>query len=258
MQSSWQASDAHMARALRFGIWMFPTNLVKARPQVKIIAFISVFGAYWLALPWMLTVWGIPSRVFAVSYIVLAALLWGLKGGLLVALVNIPVVNILFKVLGIDNIAPVIAPIITLSLAALVGRLTDLRLALEAQYVRSSQAEQALQAYQQHLEVMVQERTAELAAANQLLQREVDERQRTEAALRDSEERYRHLVENINDVIYATDAQGVLTYVSPAIEAQSGYTPAELIGHRFADYVYWEDRQRILQQFEQRLAGHLA
>ena len=36
--------------------------------------------------------WGMPSRVFAVSYIVLAALLWGLKGGLLVALVNIPVV----------------------------------------------------------------------------------------------------------------------------------------------------------------------
>ena len=246
-----------MARALWFGIWMFPTNLVKARPRVKIVTFISVFGAYWLILPWLITIWGMPSRVFAVSYIVLAALLWGLKGGLLVALVNIPVVNILLKVLGIENIAPVIAPIITLSLAALVGRLTDLSLALEAQYVRSSQAEQALQAYQQHLEHVVQERTAELAAANQLLQREVDERQRTEAALRDSEEQYRHLVENINDVIYATDVQGILTYVSPAVEAQSGYTPAELIGHRFADYVYWEDRQRILQQFAQRLAGHL-
>jgi PAS domain S-box-containing protein len=247
-----------MARALRFGIWKFPTNLVKARPQVKIATFISVFGAYWLAFPWMITIWGMPSRVFAVSYIVLAALLWGLKGGLLVAVVNIPAVNILLKVLGVENIAPVIGPIITLSLATLVGRLTDLSLALEAQYVRSSRAEQALQAYQQHLEHMVQERTAELAAANQLLQREVDERQRTEAALRDSEEQYRHLVENINDVIYATDVHGVLTYVSPAVEAQSGYTPAELIGHRFADYVYWEDRQRILQQFEQRLAGHLA
>ena len=216
-----------MARALRSGTWLVPTHLVKASPWVKIVAFASVFGAYWLAIPWMLTVWGMHSRVFAVSYIVLAALLWGLKGGLLIALVNIPVVNILFKVLGIENIAPVIAPIITLSLAAIVGRLTDLSLALEAQYVRSSQAEQALQAYQQHLEHVVQERTAELAAANQLLQREVEERQRTEVALRDSEEQYRHLVENINDVIYAMDAQGVLTYVSPAVEAHSGYTPAE-------------------------------
>jgi PAS domain S-box-containing protein len=236
---------------------VFPTNLVKASPQVKIVAFTSVFGAYWLAFPWMLTTWGMPSRVFAVSYIVLAALLWGLKGGLLVAVVNIPVVISLLKVLGVENVAPVIAPLFTLCLAALVGRLTDLSLALEAQYRRSSQAEQALHTYQQHLAHMVQERTAALAAANQLLQREVAERQRTEAALRDSEEQYRHLVENINDVIYATDTQGVLTYVSPAVEAQSGYTPAELLGQKFAAYVYWEDRQRILQQFEQRLAGHL-
>jgi PAS domain S-box-containing protein len=163
----------------------------------------------------------------------------------------------LLKVLGIENIAPVIAPIITLSLAALVGRLTDLRLALEAQYLRSIQAEQALQAHQQHLEHMVHERTVELAAANQWLQREISERQRTEAALRSSEEQYRHLVENINDVIYATDAEGMFTYLSPAVEAQSGYTPAELIGHTFADYVYQEDRPRILNQFEKLLSGHL-
>ena len=140
--------DGHMARTWRFNIWKFPTNLVKASPQVKIVAFTCVFGAYWLAFPWMLTTWGMHSRVFAMSYIILAALLWGLKGGLLIALVIIPVVNILFKVLGVENIAPVIAPIITLSVAALVGRLTDQSLALEAQYVRSNQAEQALQAYQ--------------------------------------------------------------------------------------------------------------
>ncbi|HSX80822.1 MAG TPA: PAS domain S-box protein, partial [Candidatus Saccharimonadia bacterium] len=112
-------------------------------------------------------------------------------------------------------------------------------------------------AHQQQLEHVVQERTSELAAANQFLQREISERQRTEAALRSSEERYRHLIENINDVIYATDAQGVFTYLSPAVEAQSGYTPADLIGHGFGDYVYQEDRQRILQQFEKLLAGHL-
>ena len=256
-ESYWQASNVHMSKALWFCTCMSPINLVKASPRAKIVVFVSVFGAYWLFFPWMLRLWGMPSRVFAVSYIVLAALLWGLKGGLLVALVNIPVVISLLKVLGVENIAPIIAPIITLSLAAIVGRLTDLSLALETQYARSSQAEQALQASQQHLEHVVQERTSELTAANQLLQREVTERQRTEVALRSSEERYRHLVENINDVIYATDAQGVFTYLSPAVEAQSGYTPAEIIGHVFADYVYQEDRQRILQQFEKLLAGHL-
>jgi hypothetical protein len=114
---------------------------VKASPGVKIVAFISVFGAYWLSFPWMLRLWGMPSHVFALSYLILAALFWGLKGGLLVALANIPVAISLLKVLGIENIAPVIAPIITLSLAAIVGRLTDLRLALEDQYMRSRQAE---------------------------------------------------------------------------------------------------------------------
>src|SRR5712691_4534614 len=178
-ESYWQASNVNMSKALRFCTYISPTHLVQASPWVKIVAFASVFGAYWLSFPWMHTVWGMPSRVFALSYIVLAALLWGLKGGLLVALVNIPVVISLLKVLGIENVASVIAPIITLSLAAIVGRLTDLSLAFEAQYVRSSQAEQALQAHQQQLEHVVQERTSELAAANQFLQREISERQRT-------------------------------------------------------------------------------
>jgi signal transduction histidine kinase len=160
-----------MARAWRFSPWFVPTNLVKASPRVKMVAFTSVFGAYWLALPWMVTLWGMPSRVFAASYIVLAALLWGLKGGLLVALVNIPVVISLLKVLGIEYIGGVIAPIITLSLAAIVGQLTDLSLALEAQYGRSRQAEQALQTSQQYLEHVVQERTAALENRNAELAR---------------------------------------------------------------------------------------
>jgi PAS domain S-box-containing protein len=252
------ASDMHLPRAP----WLCRvpplTTLVKVRPRGKMLAFTSVFGAYWLAFPWMLEAWGMASRVFALSYIVLAALLWGLKGGMLIALVNMPIVWGLLTLLRVDYVGGPIGPLMTLSLAAIVGRLTDLSLALEAQYEQSRQAEQALQAYRQNLERVVQERTAHLARANQLLQREGDERQRIEAALRDSEEQYRQLVENINDVIYATDAEGVITYVSPAVEAQSGYTPAEIIGRVFADFVYREDRPHILQQFAHLLAGHLA
>lgn len=97
------------------------------------------------------------------------------------------------------------------------------------------------------------------ATSEALARYEAERRGRTaaEVALQASEETYRQLVENVNDVIYATDEKGVLTYLSPAIESQSGYKPSELIGRVFSDFIYHEDRPRILQEFEQVLAGHL-
>ncbi len=83
------------------------------------------------------------------------------------------------------------------------------------------------------------------------------ERTKVEVALQESEETYRHLVENINDVIYATDAHGTITYLSPAIEVHTGYQPSELIGEVFFDFVYEEDRHRMMKQFADILAGHL-
>jgi PAS domain-containing protein len=61
-----------------------------------------------------------------------------------------------------------------------------------------------------------------------------------EKELRESEEKYRYLVESVNDVIYAVDRRGVITYISPVIEAIIGYQPREVIGRSFCDYVYEE------------------
>ena len=48
---------------------------------------------------------------------------------------------------------------------------------------------------------------------------EITDRKRAERELRQSEEQYRELVENINDAVYSTDAAGIVTYVSPVIES---------------------------------------
>jgi PAS domain-containing protein len=48
----------------------------------------------------------------------------------------------------------------------------------------------------------VAQRTSELARANQELRNEITDRQRVEEALRESEEKYRTLIENIQDGVF--------------------------------------------------------
>ena len=70
---------------------------------------------------------------------------------------------------------------------------------------------------------------AYFARLNRRLESEVERRHRTEGALRDSEERYRRLAEQSQDVIWTLDLQTRrFTYVSPAIERVRGFTPAEV------------------------------
>lgn len=74
--------------------------------------------------------------------------------------------------------------------------------------------------------------------------------------LRRSEEQYRKLVENLDDIVYTVDAEGRITYVSGAV-ARYGYVPAELIGRRFLDFTHPDDRLWVEQAFAARLAADL-
>jgi PAS domain S-box-containing protein len=86
---------------------------------------------------------------------------------------------------------------------------------------------------------------------------DISERKRAEDALRESEEKYRDLVENISDVIYSIDTDGVMTYISPAIESVLGYSPSEIIGTPFIEFIYKEDLPRTKKRFEEILSGHI-
>jgi PAS domain S-box-containing protein/putative nucleotidyltransferase with HDIG domain len=80
---------------------------------------------------------------------------------------------------------------------------------------------------------------------------------RTENELRESEQKYRALVENINDVLYTLDNQGTITYVSPVVERLSQYKVSDLIGKPFAPLVYPDDLPALLESYTRLVSGQL-
>ncbi len=104
---------------------------------------------------------------------------------------------------------------------------------------------EALHEAQEYLEQRVQERTAELAQANEGLQNQILERERAEVALKDSEEKFRSFVETTDEWIWSMDREGRMTYNNPAIETILGYSPEELLGQESLLLIHEEDRRLI-------------
>lgn len=79
--------------------------------------------------------------------------------------------------------------------------------------------------------------------------RNITKRKHAEERLRESEEKYRLIAENSQDLIGVLDANGFVTYASPSHEAVLGYPPQKYEGRSAFELVHPDDRANVANQF---------
>ncbi len=85
--------------------------------------------------------------------------------------------------------------------------------------------------------------------------KDVTERKRAEERLRESERKYRDLVETSSDLIWSLDAHGCFTFVNRAVRRIYGYEPEEMLGRPVTDFALPADAQHNRELFRQVLRG---
>lgn len=86
------------------------------------------------------------------------------------------------------------------------------------------------------------------------LEEESRKGKQAEAALRESEERYRTVVENANEGINIVQ-DGRVVYMNPKLAAMTGRPFQEIKSRQFIDFVHPDDRAMVMDRYRRRLAG---
>ncbi|MCP4750503.1 MAG: PAS domain S-box protein [Proteobacteria bacterium] len=116
---------------------------------------------------------------------------------------------------------------------------------------RRKQAEKELQLQHHYLEELVDERTRDLEVSNEKLQREIAKHRQVEEALRQSEEKYRAILENIEDGYFESDLDGNFTFLNDSMSRIFGYSRDELANMNYREYTDDENAATVFKVFNQ-------
>ena len=99
------------------------------------------------------------------------------------------------------------------------------------------------------LEKRVEERTAQLVNANEDLKQEIIERKLADKALREGEEKYRSIIENIEEGYFELDLSGSMTFFNDSMCKIAGYSRDELMGMSPREYTHPQIARKMYRVF---------
>ena len=88
-----------------------------------------------------------------------------------------------------------------------------------------------------------------------VIERDITKRVETEESLRQGQERFRMLVESMNDGLILLDSHQHIEYVNPTLMSKLGYAADEMVNLNFLDLLDDANKQLVLTQLESRKAG---
>ncbi|MDR3628487.1 MAG: PAS domain S-box protein, partial [Ignavibacteriaceae bacterium] len=78
---------------------------------------------------------------------------------------------------------------------------------------------------------------------------DISKRKLAEKALRESEEKYRSVVQNVREVIFKTDQAGIITFLNPYWAEITGYELNKCIGRFLFDFIHPDDKKKSIKEF---------
>jgi PAS domain S-box-containing protein len=184
--------------------------------RTRIAVTLSVLAGYVLLFFLLYPRQGAGIAALAILPVLAAAGLWGLRAGLLAGLFSIPLNTLLLNLVGYS---PSGWAVIIRGQGAAAGTLAVVLIGVVMGY---------------------------MSDVRRRMHQELAERRRAEAALRQSERRFRALIEGSSDGIALGSAAGIITYMSPATSRILGYSDEELVGRPGIELVHPADRDRLL------------